>query len=283
MALNQKQKDLLDAWSKTQANWSNGQVDGSTASDLTLGTMLANGKVLDDVYRDELCYTAFTLPAPSGTAVSIDVPLIVAPTGGQVVSMNLMVPNGISNTSTTASSYNFSLYRLNNTATALNLAVPTLTGVTASTQLRMPTGSNNVLLTTTTYSITAVASVLNLNCATVTATWVTQPNVGDYIIIQNTPSQFLGSNAANVGTYLITSASTSSLTATKLNAVTNPANVAAGVAIAGDVSTIRLIKVTESTFVNGDMLAIRASVPAASGAVNVTTQYQVQLRMRYSF
>ncbi len=113
MALNQRQKDLLDAWSKTQAGFSNGQVDGNPDNDIKLGTMLASGKVLDDSLRDELAYTNFTLPAPSGGAVNIDIPIVVVPTGGSIVSANLLVPQGTSNTSTTASAYQFSVYRLN--------------------------------------------------------------------------------------------------------------------------------------------------------------------------
>lgn len=289
MALNQKQKDWLDTWSKTQAGFSNGQVDGNPANDLKLGTMLDNGAVTSDVLRDELAYTNFTLPAPSGAAVTLDVPIVVAPGNGSIVSASLLVPAGISNTSTTASSYNFSVYRLNNTATALCLAVPTLTGITSSANanvlLRLPTGSSNQLLTATAnYSITVNGLALNLNCATVTATWVTQPNVGDWLNIgAANVTQFVGANAANEGLYLITSATATSLTATKQTALTAPVNVASAAAIAGDATGLRLIKAQESTFSTGDQLAVRVSVPAASTAVTVTTQYQVQLRLRYSF
>ncbi len=284
MALNQKQKDLLDAWSKTQAGWSNGQVDGNPDNDLKLGTMLASGKVLDDAVRDEQGVVTFALPAPSGGAVNIDYPIIVVPAAGSIVSANILVPQGVSNTSTTASGYSFSVYRLNNTPGALNLAVPTQTGITASTQLRLPTGSSNVLLTATaSYSITASASSLQLNCANVTSSFVTQPNVGDWIILGAAATQFGGANAANVGLYLVTAASVTAVTGTKQNAVTNPVNVASAAAIAGDATAVRLIKSQESTFAAGDMLAIRASVPAASGVMNVTTQIQAQIRLRYSF
>ncbi len=288
MALNQKQKDLLDTWSKTQADFSNGQVDGDPANDIKLGTMLANGKVLDDTLRDELVYTTFALPAPSGGAVNIDIPLVVTPAGGTIVSANLLVPQGTSNTSTTASAYQFSVFRLNTNTSfsgALNLAVPVQTGITANTQLRLPTGSNNVLLTATAnYSITAVASAIQLNCSTVTSSFVTQPNVGDWIMIGSANvTQFGGTNQANVGVYLVTAASTTSLTATKQNALTVPVNVASAAAIAGDATGVRLIKSAESPFYAGDMLAVRAAVPAASGVMNITTQIQVQLRLRYSF
>lgn len=285
MALNQKQKDLLDTWSKTQAGWSNGQVDGNPANDIKLGTMLASGQVTDDAVRDEQAIVTFALPAPSGAAVNIDFPIIVAPTGGSVVSAQMLVPQGISNTSTTASGYAFSVYRLNNTPGALKLAVPVLTGVTSSTLLRLPTGSNNVLLTATaSYSVTATADSLQLNCATVTSSFVTQPNVGDWLMIGSANvTQFGGAAQANVGLYLVTSASVTAVVATKANAVTNPVNVPAAAAIAGDATGVRLIKSQEATFAAGDMLAVRASVPAASASMNVTTQIQVQLRLRYSF
>jgi len=288
MALNQKQKDLLDTWSKTQAGWSNGQVDGNTDNDIKLGTMLASGKVLNDTIRDELAYSNFTLPAPSGGVVNIDIPLVVVPTGGTIVSANLLVPQGISNTSTTASGYNFSVFRLNanvGISGSLNLAVPTQTGITANTQLRLPTGSNNQLLTATaSYSITATASALTLNCGNVTSSFVTQPNVGDWLMIGSANvTQFGGTNQVNVGVYQVTAASVTSVVATKANALTNPVNVPNAAAIAGDATGVRLIKSQESTFYAGDMLAVRATVPAASGSINITTQMQVQLQLRYSF
>ncbi len=288
MALNQKQKDLLDSWSKTQAGWSNGQVDGNPDNDLKLGTMLASGKVLDDNLRDDQAVVTFSLPAPSGAAVNIDFPLVVAPTGGSIVSANLLVPQGISNTSTTASGYQFSVYRLNTNTSfsgALNLAVPVQTGVTANTQLRMPTGTNNVLLTATaSYSITATASSLQLNCGNVTSSFVTQPNIGDWIMIGSANvTQFGGANQANVGVYQVTAASVTAVVATKANALTNPVNVPNAAAIAGDATGVRLIKSAEAAFYSGDMLAVRATVPAASASMNVTTQIQVQLRLRYSF
>ncbi len=282
MALNAAQKALLDAWSAGQPGFSQGQVDGDPTHDINLGTALANGTVLNDIYRDHIATTNFAIGTP--VAENIDGPVFIAPAPGRIVSTYVTLSGeAMSNTSATASAYTVINRRFNSSSTNFAFAVSLQTGVTAGEPLRIPSGSNVALLTlSNSYSVTATANALVINTGNVTSSFANLPGAGDWIVAGSGASLMLGAANANAGLYLVTSVSSTSIGATKQNAVTNPVSVGPAAIVAGDVSNWRLVKATEQTFSTGDVLGVRVGVPAVTTASSLTAQWNVNMRVRYN-
>lgn len=283
MALNTAQKALLDAWSKTQAGWSQGQVDGDPAHDLVLGTSLANGTLLDDIHRDVTAQSSVMVGAP-GVGPNIDMAVFTALAPGRIVSSYISISGeAMATTSTTGSTYTVVTRRFSPTPLSLTVPVSLLTGVTADVPLRLPTGAQASLLTSGKhYSITASATAIAINVASVTSSFANTANVGDWLSVAAAAAPMLGASNVNAGLYLVTASSATQVTAVKQNLVTAPAHFVTATAVAGDVTAYQIVRAAEATFAAGDVLGVRIAVPAVSAASSVTAIWTAHLRVRYN-
>jgi hypothetical protein len=268
MALTTRQKEALTEFTKTQpALKPRGQL-GAGEEDIDLGTMLANGKVLDNDHRDVIVELPFTLPAPAGAAATVDLLAWKAPYAGRIVSAELIVNGTWSGGNNVGDKYLVAVRRHNNTAANLTKDHDLVTGLAAFTSARLPTGSSLAMLTSgDDITITVDGATMTLVHE---SNFVNLPGVGDYVSITSVATVAAGATPANPGVYQVTAVnSAKSITMTKLFGA-NPEAVAVAACGAGDVSDVRLIPATEATFSSGDMLGLRAIVP-----INTTTPVDV--------
>lgn len=280
MAYSQAQKDALTEFTKTQpALKPRGQI-GGTNGDIDLGADLASGKVLDDDHRDRIITIPFTLAAPTTGAATKDILAWKAPFAGRIVSAELVTSGTWAAGNNVGDKYLVAVRKYNATAANLSKDHDLVTGLTAGTAARLPTGSSNALLTVgDDITITVSGSAMTLVHESV---FVTTPVVGDFVSITSVATVAAGATPSNPGVYVITAVnSTKSITMTKLFGH-DPEAVSVAACGSGDVSDVRLIRAMESAFSADDVLGLRVIVP-----INTTTPVDVsalglmlQLRVR---
>lgn len=270
MALTSAQIQVLNDWSKTQTGLKPfNQIDGTSASNINLGTMFDSGTILSNDNRDKYVSVSLVLPAPAGGAVTKDFPMFEAPAGGQLVSVKLVPSAAWSAGNNKGDTYLLNARRYNNTAANLGFTHDASSGIAAGFAALLPTGSSNQLLTAgQAFTITASGASITLNNA---IDFINLPAIGDYLSINCSATQAAGTNTTlyNSGVFQITAASSSYIVATKLWGH-DPETVNSVSAVATDVTGVRLIRSSEATFSAGDTIGLRVVVP-----INTTTPVDV--------
>ncbi len=257
MLMTQGEKDCLTGFCATQTAL---QPRGSNIASprIDLGAMLDTMQADD---RLQSLTIPFTLPAPAGAAATKDFIAFKAPGDGQIVSVEI-IPNaawGAGNN--VGDTYLASVHRYNNTPADVAFAHDLVTGLAAGASARLPTGSSNALLTSgQNLTVTVSGSAITLTNA---VAWVAQPNIGDYVSITSAATGFAGATPSNPGVYVVTAATSLTLTATKVSGH-DPEAVSVASAGAGDVAGVRLIRVQEAAFAAGDVIGVRVIVPIST-------------------
>jgi hypothetical protein len=280
MALTTRQIAALNEFAQTQpALKPRGQL-GAGESDIVLGTMLDNGQLLANDFRDQYITVPFAVAAPSGAAVTKDFIAWTAPYAGRIVSASLVPSATWSAGNNVGDKYLVAVRRYNNTPANLSKDHDFVTGLTAGVPALLPTGASSALLTSAqTLTIAVSGAVMTLTSA---VDFVTTPNVGDYVSITSVAAVAAGATPSNPGVYQITAVTSSKiLVATKLWGHDPEAKTATNAA-AGDVSDVRLISNLESAFSAGDTLGLRFIIPISTTTpVDVSTLgFALVLRVR---
>ena len=278
MSLSAKQIAALDAWSKTQEPGAYGQVDGNPANDLNnLGTLLDNGKVLNDNLRDEYVWSIQT-PAVAATS---DYVLFTAPTAGTLQSVSLVAPTNWATTTSVGDSYTVAVRKYNTGVTAnLTVAYDLQTGLAGGVTAVLPTNQSNTslaLVSATSNTVSWGVSGANVTL-TVTVALLNAPTVGDFISVASGATNLTGATGQNNGIYKITSVDTAGLwlKATKQFGA-NPEAVAHVTAAAGDNTAVQLVRAGNAVLAAGDMIGLEFVGNAAAVQCPALT---IQLRFR---
>lgn len=265
MKLTDKEKNALNGFSDTQSALSPNGASRYAEPKVRLGDMLDTMQIEQ---RTKSVSVAFALPAPAGSAATKDFIAFKAPGDGEIVSVELIPSAAWTAGNNVGDKYLTSVRRYNNTPANLVKDHDLVTGIAAGASALLPTGASGALLVLGD-DLTISASGADLTLVS-ESDFVTTPKVGDYVSITSVAANAAGATPANPGIYRVTAVNNSkSLTATKLFGA-NPEAVATVAAGAGDVSDVRLISATESTFAAGDVIGLRVIVP-----INTSTPVDV--------
>lgn len=241
------------------------QLDGKPEDDIRLGDLIA-GNGLDDVYANRIYTITANVPAPAGSVVTKWLPMFKAPASGFVTKAELYIYDDTvtwTAGTTTAKNYFVAL----STYYTLGASIPNsggadlLTGVTNNTNIELPLNREIPALMTVggSYAIVATGASIVITAAT---SFANLPAIGDLLCISPTAAHTTGASKVNVGVYRVTAFTTTTVTATKINA-TNPASVTSFTAGALEVSISR--QNPGYSVIAGDQVGVAVIVPVTGG------------------
>ena len=243
MAMTLLQKQTLNAYADSQpALKSYAQLTGKYADDIKLGDMIS-GDGMVNALRDKYFTWTGNMPAPdAGGLVVRELPIFQAPCDGYVISGNVYCYDSFDLwTAGTAAIQNYLVYPYVFYSTHggyVGTPVSLITGMENNSFAPIALSEDVPLVTATnTYAIAVSTKTITM---TATTTFANLPNVGDLIYIRETSTNFRAANLVNVGIYLVTAVTGSTVITAIKQGRTNPVAVSAVAAISADEGGFRL-------------------------------------------